>query len=152
MVVAWKKYSYFNFASCERLSKTKTPYRLSEHETQWTEERGPLCHLWLKQLPQTTFSFPFILATLWGCLPAAVLPALLPWISKELYYHFPLQASLWDRSKHFSTSKCKRNKALLSLFNIHCQFALTPHHWQNWKRVFLLCHCHEIYRVEEIGL
>ena len=26
------------------------------------------------------------------------------------------------------------------------------YNWQNWKRVFLSCFCHEIYRVEEICL
>ena len=29
---------------------------------------------------------------------------------------------------------------------------LTVHNWQNWERVFLSCHCHEIYRVEEVDL
>ena len=28
----------------------------------------------------------------------------------------------------------------------------TDHKWQNWKRVFLLCYCHEIYRVKGVGL
>ena len=26
---------------------------------------------------------------------------------------------------------------------------LTAHNWQKWKRVFLTCPCHEIYREEE---
>ena len=29
---------------------------------------------------------------------------------------------------------------------------LTAHNWQKWKRVFLTCPCHEIYRVEAVGL
>ena len=29
---------------------------------------------------------------------------------------------------------------------------LTFHYWQNWKRVFRLCYCHEIYRVEAVAL
>ena len=29
---------------------------------------------------------------------------------------------------------------------------LTAHNWQNWKRVFLSRYCHEIYRVEAVGL
>ena len=29
---------------------------------------------------------------------------------------------------------------------------LTAHYWQNWKRVFLSCYFHEIYRVEAVGL
>ena len=31
-------------------------------------------------------------------------------------------------------------------------FLLTTHNWQKWKRVFLTCPYHEIYRVEAIGL
>ena len=29
---------------------------------------------------------------------------------------------------------------------------LTAHNWQKWKRVFLICHCHKIYRAEAVGL
>ena len=29
---------------------------------------------------------------------------------------------------------------------------LTAHNWQKWKRVFLTCLCHEIYRDEAVGL
>ena len=29
---------------------------------------------------------------------------------------------------------------------------LTAHNWQKWKRVFLTCPCHEIYRVQAVGL
>ena len=29
---------------------------------------------------------------------------------------------------------------------------LTGGHWQKWKRVFLTCPCHEIYRDEAVGL
>ena len=29
---------------------------------------------------------------------------------------------------------------------------LTGGNWQKWKRVFLTCHCHEIYRDEAVGL
>ena len=30
--------------------------------------------------------------------------------------------------------------------------ALTAHNWQKWKRVFLTCPCHKIYRDEAVGL
>ena len=30
--------------------------------------------------------------------------------------------------------------------------SLTAHNWQKWKRVFLTCLCHEIYRDEAVGL
>ena len=29
---------------------------------------------------------------------------------------------------------------------------LMAHNWQNWKRVFLTCPCHEIYKDEAVGL
>ena len=29
---------------------------------------------------------------------------------------------------------------------------LTAHNWQNWKRVFLTCPCHEIYKDEAVRL
>ena len=29
---------------------------------------------------------------------------------------------------------------------------LTAHNWQKWKRVFLTCPCHKIYRDETVGL
>ena len=29
---------------------------------------------------------------------------------------------------------------------------LTAHKWQKWKRVFLICPCHKIYKVEAAGL
>ena len=31
-------------------------------------------------------------------------------------------------------------------------FSLTGGNWQKWKRVFLTCHCHKIYRDEAVGL
>ena len=30
--------------------------------------------------------------------------------------------------------------------------ALTAHNWQKWKKVFLTCPCHKIYRDEAVGL
>ena len=40
-------------------------------------------------------------------------------------------------------------------YNTCCNYiavALTAHNWQKWKRVFLTCHCHKIYRDEAVGL
>ena len=31
-------------------------------------------------------------------------------------------------------------------------YTLTGGNWQKWKRVFLTCHCHKIYRDEAVGL
>ena len=42
----------------------------------------------------------------------------------------------------FSQNKgCRRHKV----------GTLTAHNWQNWKSVFLSCHCHEIYMVEAVS-
>ena len=36
-------------------------------------------------------------------------------------------------------------------FSFLIHLPLTAHNWQKWKRVFLTCPCHEIYRVEAVG-
>ena len=44
----------------------------------------------------------------------------------------------------------------ISVFCLECDFlinsGLTAHNWQKWKRVFLICPCHKIYRDEAVGL
>ena len=35
---------------------------------------------------------------------------------------------------------------------IVCKQSLTAHNWQKWKRVFLTCPCHDIYRDEAVGI
>ena len=41
----------------------------------------------------------------------------------------------------------------LQMADIECLInALTAHNWQKWKRVFLTCPCHEIYRDKAVGL
>ena len=39
-------------------------------------------------------------------------------------------------------------------YSLLCQNkdVLMAHNWQKWKRVFLTCHCHKIYRHEAVGL
>ena len=37
-------------------------------------------------------------------------------------------------------------------FAIQTVNPLTAHNWQKWKRVFLTCPCHKIYRDEAVGL
>ena len=39
-----------------------------------------------------------------------------------------------------------------SLKSVPGDFCLTGGNWQKWKRVFLTCPCHEIYRDEAVGL
>ena len=36
--------------------------------------------------------------------------------------------------------------------DLHVSIFLTGGNWQKWKRVFLTCPCHEIYRDEAVGL
>ena len=40
----------------------------------------------------------------------------------------------------------------VKFFKIMLYFALTAHNWQKWKRVFLACPCHKIYRDEAVGV
>ena len=35
---------------------------------------------------------------------------------------------------------------------LHQSTGLTAHNWQKWKRVFLTCPCHKIFRDEAVGL
>ena len=46
------------------------------------------------------------------------------------------------------------SKLLLSLYLLLCTLFLhlTGGNWQKWKRVFLTCPCHKIYRDEAVGL
>ena len=37
-------------------------------------------------------------------------------------------------------------------FGLKCNSPLTAHNWQKWKRVFVTCPCHKIYRVKAVGL
>ena len=38
------------------------------------------------------------------------------------------------------------------VMKLYISFDLTAHNWQKWKRVFLTCPCHKIYRGEAVGL
>ena len=71
-----------------------------------------------------------------------------------------LQKKITFLVKHFC-DKLKRDfqlKILKLLENQVCLFVksllmdLTGGNWQKWKRVFLTCPCHEIYRDEAVGL
>ena len=46
---------------------------------------------------------------------------------------------------------CDANHIGFSYGCVH-RIHLMAHNWQNCERVFLSCHCHEIHRVEEVGL
>ena len=44
------------------------------------------------------------------------------------------------------------HRVLVLLQSCSIDHYLMAHNWQKWKRVFLTCPCHEIYRVETVGL
>ena len=57
-------------------------------------------------------------------------------------YPFALQECLSLNGAHNSNMKTQT----------HQRKNLTGGNWQKWKRVFLTCPCHEIYRDEAVGL
>ena len=58
-----------------------------------------------------------------------------------------IKVKRWAQLKHF-----------LEDTSFYCQISwfetlkLMAHNWKKWKRVFLTCPCHEIYREEAVGL
>ena len=44
------------------------------------------------------------------------------------------------------------NRAHLFTLNKSNKHWLTAHNWRKWKSTFLTCPCHEVYRVEAVGL
>ena len=50
---------------------------------------------------------------------------------------------------HKTLKSILKSKSTLIHFKLEC---LTAYNWQKWKRVFLTCPCHEIYRDEAVGL
>ena len=73
----------------------------------------------------------------------------------QLYWFPYLMLEISSSKMHISANRTqfscivsiKLLKASKSLGSI-----LTAHNWQNWKRVFLTCPCHEIYKDEAVGL
>ena len=73
----------------------------------------------------------------------------LPSILCLSFVYYTLEQKWWNLSflvengrvyeaKRFAWNKTSKN--------------LTAHNWQQWKRVFLTCPCHKIYRDEAVGL
>ena len=52
-------------------------------------------------------------------------------------------------SKISNLSSFKKSKNLVGVVG---PILITAHNWQKWKSTFLACPCHEIYRVEAVGL
>ena len=100
------------------------------------------------------FSFLFFSFLFFSCL---VLSKLSPKVSFSFTKKtFSLQWFLEEKKEKSSIWKSKP-------FSLQFQFwdekrsssghqDLTVHNWQKWKRRFLICLCHEIYRVEAVGL
>ena len=67
----------------------------------------------------------------------------------------------WDESLVHLTQNSKLISPAKTFFDVlhhicnltlEIQTVLTGGNWQKWKRVFLTCPCHEIYRDEAVGL
>ena len=66
------------------------------------------------------------------------------WFLFGVSYHVNLQLIPW---RVINRKQCGQQ----TKFALEC-LLLTAHNWQKWKRVFLTCPCHEIYRDEAEGL
>ena len=62
----------------------------------------------------------------------------------------PKDANFVDGFKMANASVCNTRDS--DVQNEKCLFNLTTHNWQNWKRVFLSFHCHDIYKVQAVSL
>ena len=109
-----------------------------------------------------------------GSLIWSTLSALRPWLKTMIYFFIFLKQchhcmpfssiSISNVGKWESVApntvqfglKGILNIALNSLqsdsFPTYMLLLLTAHNWQNWKRVFLTCPCHEICKDEAVGL
>ena len=70
------------------------------------------------------------------------------YISWPLYRVIDLQNGFWTGC----TAHIPIHINILTWNIASLYFTLTAHNWQNWKRVFLTCPCHEIYKDEAVGL
>ena len=81
----------------------------------------------------------------------------LEWISDQenchtVWYRYFSEVLRWPLTCHLAYSLfCIYYHWLRSLFSIRRNM-LTGGNWQKWKRVFLTCPCHKIYRDEAVGL
>ena len=64
-----------------------------------------------------------------------------------------LPTSMNRIKKYISLNSWNRLKTIIFLnIILYNLLYLTAHNWQKWKRVFLTCPCHKIYRDEAVGL
>ena len=70
-------------------------------------------------------------------------------IDKEITPVMPVSVR---RAKYICRMNKVRNCDIIWIVICHKSFGLTAHNWQKWKRVFLTCPCHKIYRDEAVGL
>ena len=69
------------------------------------------------------------------------------WSKNEIWNARALVKCPW--SEYFKVKKLQPKWGRRPLWSVTC---LTAHNWQKWKRVFLTCPCHKIYRDEAVGL
>ena len=71
-------------------------------------------------------------------------------LSSANLWHDPWSTFMW------LVVPCFKTKAMVTIVyknRLTCQYMyLTGGNWQKWKRVFLTCPCHKIYRDEAVGL
>ena len=68
--------------------------------------------------------------------------------TRTFFFFFCLYRDHKSR-EHVNSFLCFSTEALFWILQLYC---LTAHKWQIWKRVFLSCYCHEIYKIEAVGL
>ena len=72
----------------------------------------------------------------------------------ENCFYLTLKRFLWNSFREMCfleesyTNRCKKKNQILKLLRV----LLTGGNWQKWKRVFLTCLFHKIYRDEAVGL
>ena len=66
------------------------------------------------------------------------------------FYFFPYELTLSNSGTEYEVNLYSESVTDL-IFNL-LTFNLTGGNWQKWKRVFLTCPCHKIYRDEAVGL
>ena len=77
-------------------------------------------------------------------------------VDSTILIDFSLVTLLMPDNESFYISFFAFNNTIYTIFKkcfkYTTRFALTAHNWQKWKRVFLTCPCHKIYRDEAVGL
>ena len=70
--------------------------------------------------------------------------------TEDIHEYFRTKNTLWVKDNQYPLVNI--NCTIGWNAHIYAPMVLTAHNWHNWKRVFLSCYCHEIYRVEAVSL